>query len=76
MSKSPNINLSLTPRSEGSKKFIDFRTELAGDSEESNMMIIDNEIAAIKKRCDGYDGVHEAPFTWGMLKSGFSTKGG
>lgn len=47
MSKSPNIGLNLTPNSENTKTFIDFRTELAGDEDDSNMMIIDAEIGKI-----------------------------
>lgn len=70
MSKSPNIGLTLTPYSESSKKFIDFRTELAGDGEDSNMMIIDSEIGILKTQAETISGT---PFTWGMLKGGFSS---
>lgn len=69
MALSPNIGLTLTPESEISKRFIDFRTELAGDSDGSNMMIIDAEIQAVKDRCGSLE---DTPFTWGMLKNGFS----
>ena len=55
MSKSPNIGLTLTPQTESTKRFLDFRTELAGDTEDSNMMIIDTEIGAVYERCDGID---------------------
>ena len=55
MSKSPNIGLTLTPASEDTKNFKDFRTELAGDSSDSNMMILDTEIGDVKSRCDGFD---------------------
>lgn len=46
---SPNLGLILTPKSEGSKRFIDFRTELAGDNESSNMMILDKAFADMSK---------------------------
>jgi len=76
MSTSPNLGLTLTPESESSKRFIDFRTELAGDQSTSNMMKID---AAIKEDRDAIDALEEdteslktTPFTWGMLKNGFS----
>ena len=70
MNKSPNIGLNLTPYSESSKTFIDFRTELAGDSESSNMMIIDSEIEQLKTKNETISGT---PFTWGMLKGGISS---
>ena len=68
MSKSPNIGLTLTPASEDTKNFKDFRTELAGDSPDSNMMILDTEIGDVKSRCDELD---TEPISWGMLKNGF-----
>ena len=46
---SPNLNLVLTPLSDGDKRFIDFRTELAGDDPSSNMMLIDT---AYKEICE------------------------
>lgn len=55
MSKSPNIGLTLTPASESTKNFVKFRTELAGDSLDSNMMILDTEIGSVKERCNGFD---------------------
>lgn len=67
MSKSPNLGLTLTAASEKTKRFADFRTELAGDAETSNMMIIDRELGKVIDRCEEYD---TTPITWGNLKNG------
>lgn len=67
MATSPKLGLTLTPASEDSKTFLDFRTELSGDQSTSNMMILDTEVGNLKEKCEEYD-TH--PFTWGMLKSG------
>lgn len=67
MSKSPNLGLTLTSESESDKKFKDFRKEIAGDGDDSNMMIIDTEVGAIKQQ---YEELNTKPFTWGMLKNG------
>ena len=72
MAKSPKLGLTLTPATESTKRFIDFRDELAGDSPESNMMILDTEIGKVIDRCETYD---TQPFTWGMLKDGFAAVG-
>lgn len=71
MSKSPNIGLTLTPRDETSKNFQDFRTELAGDAEDSNMMILDKEVSDLKGRCDSLEAT---PVTWGMLMNGLKAE--
>ena len=71
MALSPKLGLTLTPASESTKKFIDFRSELAGDSATSNMMIIDTELGKVIDRCEEYD---TTPFTWGMLKTGLKNK--
>lgn len=71
MSKSPNIGLTLTAESETEKRFMTFRTELSGEKEDSNMMIIDTEFGVLKEQCDKHD---NTPFTWGMLKNGFKNK--
>lgn len=55
MAKSPKLGLAITPASESTKRFIDFRTELAGDSPESNMMILDTEVGKVIDRCEEYD---------------------
>ena len=55
MSKTPNIKLTLTTATETGKSFLDFRRELADDSPDSNMMILDTEIGGLKERCNGYD---------------------
>jgi hypothetical protein len=47
MPKTPNIGLTLTPESDDQKTFLTFRTELAGDGADSNMLIIDTEIEDI-----------------------------
>lgn len=70
MAKSPKLGLTLTPSTESTKRFIDFRTELAGDSPESNMMILDEKVGGVIERCEEYD---TKPFTWGMLKNGLGT---
>lgn len=69
MAKSPKLGLTLTPASESTKNFKVFRSELAGDSSDSNMMILDTEVGKLKDRCEEYD---TKPFTWGMLKNGLS----
>ena len=65
--KTTNLGLILTPRNSATKTFIDYRMELSGD-ENSNMMIIDSEIAALKTLLENYNG---GAITWGMLKNGF-----
>ncbi len=72
MDKSPNLGLTLTPRGEGTKRFIDFRDELAGDGKTSNMMILDEKVGEVIDRCKAYD---TQPFTWGMLKNGVKPAG-
>ena len=67
MAKSPKLGLTLTPASESTKKFLEFRTEMAGDSPTSNMMILDAAVGKVADRCEEYD---TQPFTCGMLKSG------
>ncbi len=67
MAKSPKLGLTLTPSSESTKKFLAFRTEMAGDSPTSNMMILDAAVGKVADRCEEYD---TQAFTWGMLKNG------
>lgn len=50
MIKSPNIGLHLVPASDDTKYFKDWRVEMSGDDETSNMMIIDSEIQGIKSK--------------------------
>lgn len=50
MSLSPNIGLTLTPLSETTKTFQEWRRQLSGDGDGSNMMIIDREIGEIKQK--------------------------
>lgn len=68
--KTTNLGLHLIPRNTTAKTFQEFRMELAGD-ESSNMMILDEEIAALKAIFAAYNG---GAITWGMLKNGFGTK--
>lgn len=56
MSKTQHLNLNLTLATEKEKTFYDFRTELAGDGEDSNMVILDNEIYALQVRAEELDG--------------------
>ncbi|MBQ5824907.1 MAG: hypothetical protein IIW48_08880 [Clostridia bacterium] len=69
MDKSPILGLHLTPEAETTKLFKEFRLELAGDTEDSNMIIIDNAIKALIERLDALE---TTPITWGMLKNGFN----
>lgn len=69
MSKSPYLNLELTPESDGSKKFSVWRTEMAGDDATSNMMLIDQKM---KELADSISSVKPTSFTWGDLKRGSS----
>ena len=69
MNESPFLNLSLTPKSQGDKNFIDFRDEMASDNENSNLMKIDSAAQKTDKRLAN---IENQDFTWGMLKSGFS----
>lgn len=69
MSKSPYLNLELTPESEGDKKFAVWRTEMSGDGETSNMMLIDRKM---KELADKMAQVKFTSFTWGDLKHGSS----
>ena len=55
MPKSPNIGLELTPRTDTSKKFINYRTEMSGIEEDSNLMIIDGEIKKIHDSIDEHE---------------------
>lgn len=66
MSKSPNLGLNLTSATDDDVYFLAFRTLLAGDSSDSNMMILDKEIGSIKKDIEELD----KPMTWGALKNG------
>lgn len=47
MSKSPNLNLTLTAESESAKKFLQWRKEMAGTDSDSNLMILDTVIAEL-----------------------------
>lgn len=67
MDKSPRLSLTLTPAAESEKRFRDFRTELAGDEPESNMMILDTAVGGAMDRLDAHD---STPITWGMAKNG------
>ena len=70
MTKSPYLNLTLTPETDNQKKFSVYRTEMSGDDASSNMMLIDSKMqelyelvqAGSVKKC-----------TWGDLKNGSST---
>lgn len=66
MSKSPNLGLNLTPETTD-KSFIDWRLEENGEGTESNMMILDTEVGAVKDRQTSID---STPVTWAMLKNG------
>lgn len=71
MSKSPKLNLNLTAEADGTKTFLDFRKELAGDESTSNMMILDKEVGSLKEKMAQYE---STGLTWGMLKNGLSSK--
>ena len=55
MPESPNIGLKLTPRTNTGKKFIDWRTEMSGLEEDSNLMKIDGEIKNIHDSIDEHE---------------------
>lgn len=67
MPESPTIGLHLTPESEETKIFREWRTEMSGDDENSNLMIIDS---AFKDVQDKITEIDSTPITWGMLKNG------
>lgn len=46
----PNLGLALTPADDQTKTFKAFRDELAGNGQNSNMMILDTEIGELKAR--------------------------
>lgn len=70
MSKSPYLNLELTPESEIDKKFSVWRVEMAGDAATSNMMLIDSKV---KELADSVSNIKLTAFTWGDLKNGSSS---
>jgi len=64
MPESPNIGLKLTPKTNTGKKFIDWRTEMSGLEEDSNLMIIDGEIKKIYDSIDEHEAstnIHTTP---------------
>lgn len=67
--KSPYLNLELTPKTEGDKKFAVWRTEMSGDEDTSNMMLIDRKM---KELADKISQIKLTAFTWGDLKNGSS----
>ena len=72
MAKSPKLGLMVTADTED-PKFKVWRTELAGASSDSNMMIIDAAVGDIQEWKEEKD---STPFTWGMLKYGLNHDGG
>jgi hypothetical protein len=50
MAKTSRIGLNVVPATEDTKKFKEWRTELAGDGDDSNMVILDSEIAKLQDR--------------------------
>ena len=67
--KSPYLNLELTPKTDGDKKFAVWRTEMSGDEDTSNMMLIDRKM---KELADKISQIKFTAFTWGDLKNGSS----
>lgn len=72
MSKSPNLGLHLTPETTD-ENFLDWRLAENGDGEDSNMMILDTEVGAVKERQESID---STPITWAMLKNGLGYQPG
>lgn len=66
MSKSPKLGLHLTPETTD-ESFIDWRLAENGDGDDSNMMILDTAVGAVKERQENID---STPITWAMLKNG------
>ena len=62
MGKTERIELNITSAAEDTKRYKDFRLEVAGDDPNSNMMIIDREIGKLKDHADSLvmndEGVH------------------
>lgn len=52
--KTPNLGLNVTPVSDTEKRFMDFRTEVAGDQPDSNMSIIDKKFGESKDLQDNH----------------------
>jgi hypothetical protein len=50
VAKTSRINLNITSASDDTKRFRDFRTELAGDADDSNMVVIDREIGKLQDK--------------------------
>lgn len=73
MDKSPNLGLHLTPEADVQKKFLQYRVELSGDTDDSNMMILD---AAIQSLIDQVKQCQTTVYTWGDLKKGSASSTG
>lgn len=78
MTSTPFLGLPLTPAADDQKKFLVFRTEIAGDSDNSALMKIDNAVKGIDEKADGLathvSAIEDTKFTWGMLKDGLSDR--
>lgn len=76
MTNTPYLGLPLTPAADDQKKFLVFRTEIAGDTADSALVKIDNAIKTTDEKTEELseriNAVEETKFTWGMLKDGFS----
>lgn len=55
MALTPNLGLTITPLDESTKRFVDFRSEIAGDSPTSNMVIIDTEFGKLQVKIEEYE---------------------
>ena len=63
MDKSPHLGLHLTPETDVQKRFLQYRVELSGDSDDSNMMILD---AAIQLLMEQLEQCQSKIYTWGI----------
>lgn len=63
MALTPNLGLTITPLDESTKRFVDFRSEIAGDSPTSNMVIIDTEFGKLLVRIEEYENKTTDHFT-------------
>ena len=71
MDRTPILGLMVTELTDD-PAFADWRRDLAGDSPDSNMVIID---AAFGEIAGWIDPIGSAPLTWGMLKYGLNYNG-
>lgn len=68
MGKSPKLGLHLIPETT-TENFLDWRLKENGETDDSNMMILDAAVGAVQEWQGSID---STPITWGMLKNGLT----